>query len=83
MLNVILFNLYTLLAIGVVALLIAVFFITYVLNKRTPLPKGCEDIKISDDNCLQCGNMDCHIKQGIDLKKIEEEIKEELKEEQE
>ena len=63
--------------------LIAVFFITYVLNKKTPVPKGCEDIKISDDNCLQCGNMDCHIKQGIDLKKIEEEIKEELKEEQE
>ncbi len=68
---------YTLLAIGIVLLLIAVFFITYVLNKRTPVPKSCEDIKISDDNCLACGNVDCHIKQGIDLKKIEEELKEE------
>lgn len=82
MLYLILFNLYTLLAIGIVALLIVVFFITYVLNKRTPLPKGCEDIKISDENCLACGNVDCHIKKGIDLKKIEEELKEDLKEEE-
>ena len=57
--------------------LIAVFFITYVLNKKTPLPKGCEDLKISDENCLNCGNTDCNIKRGIDLKKIEEELKEE------
>lgn len=64
------------LAIVVVIALLAIFFITYVLNKKTPVPEGCENIKISDENCNSCGNMDCHIKQGIDFKKIEQEIKE-------
>jgi len=67
---------YVILAIIVVIALVAIFFITYVLNKKTPVQEGCENIKISDENCLSCGNMDCHIKQGIDLKKIEEELKE-------
>ncbi|MBQ3253280.1 MAG: hypothetical protein IJA65_01885 [Acholeplasmatales bacterium] len=57
--------------------LIAVFFITYVLNKKTPVPKGCEDILISDENCLSCGNTDCNVKKGIDINKIKEELKEE------
>jgi len=69
-------NPYIILAIVVVLALVAIFFITYVLNKRTPVPEGCENIKISDENCLSCGNVDCHIKQGIDLKKIQEELKE-------
>lgn len=67
---------YQILAIVVVVALVAVFFITYVLNKRTPVPKGCENIKISDENCTSCGNVDCHIKQDLDFKKIQDEIKE-------
>ncbi len=70
-------NPYIFLAIGLVIILIIIFFVTYVLNKKTPVPKGCEHLKISDENCNACGNIDCHIKQGIDLKKIEEELKEE------
>lgn len=69
-------NPYIFIAIGLVIVLVAIFFLTYVLNKRTPVPKGCENIKINDENCMSCGNMDCHIKQGLDLKKIEEELKE-------
>ncbi len=69
-------NPYIFIAIGLVIVLVAIFFLTYVLNKRTPVPKGCENIKISDENCMSCGNIDCHIKQGLDLKKIEEELKE-------
>lgn len=69
-------NPYIFLAIGLVILLIIIFFVTYVLNKKTPVPEGCEELKINDENCMACGNTDCRIKQGIDLKKIEEEIKE-------
>lgn len=69
-------NPYIFLAIGVIIVLIIIFFVTYLLNKKTPVPEGCENIKISDENCMACGNMDCHIKQGIDFKKIEEELKE-------
>lgn len=69
-------NPYIFIAIGVVVLLIIIFFVTYVLNKRTPLPKGCEDIKIDDENCMACNNLDCSIKRGLDLKKLESELKE-------
>lgn len=69
-------NPYIFIAIGLVIVLIAVFFITYVLNKRTPVPKGCENIKISEEGCMSCLNTECHIKQGLDIQKIEEELKE-------
>ena len=39
-------------------------------------PKGCEDMKINEENCSGCTNSMCDLKQRIDLKKIEEEIKE-------
>lgn len=65
------------LAIGVVILVIAIFFVTYLLNKKTPVPEGCENLQINDENCLSCGNDSCHIKAKLDLKKISEEIKEE------
>ena len=46
-------------------------------NKKTPIPEGCEDVMINDETCLKWGNLDCNIKQKLDLKKIEEELKEE------
>ncbi len=72
-------NYYLFIAIGVVVLLIAVFFVTYFLNKKTPVPKGCENIKLSEEGCLACHNTDCGIRQKMDLKKLEDEIKEEEK----
>ena len=73
------FNIYTILAIVFVILLVIIFIVTYILNKNTAVPEGCENIKISNENCSACGNLDCSIKKGIDLKKIEEELKEEEK----
>jgi len=69
-------NPYLFIAIGVIVGLILLFFITYFANKKTPLPKGCEGMEISEDNCFACGNYECRIHKKIDLKKIEEEIKE-------
>lgn len=67
---------YVILAIGVVVFLVVIFFVTYVLNKKTPVPEGCEHLQISDDNCSACNNTSCQIKNGLDLQKLEKEIKE-------
>ncbi|MDE7264158.1 MAG: hypothetical protein K2N64_05815 [Anaeroplasmataceae bacterium] len=62
------------LAITILVLLVILFVVSYVLNKRTPVPKGCEQIKISDEFCLNCTNTDCKIHEKLDLKKIKEEL---------
>lgn len=59
---------YLLIAIVIILVLIAVFFISYYLNKKTPVPKGCEHLLIGDENCLSCNNVDCEIRN----KKIKE-----------
>ena len=69
-------TIYHFLAIGIIVLLIVVFFITYLLNKKTTLPKGCEDLKISEESCSKCNNTMCDFKNKIDFEKIEEDIKE-------
>ena len=69
--------LYLIAAIGVIVGLITLFFITYVMNKKTPVPKGCEQIEISNENCSACNNTTCSIKEKIDFEKIQEELKEE------
>ena len=71
-------NPYLIGAIILIAALSATFFISYVLNKKTPIPEGCEDLVIDDENCMKCNNVDCSIRQNINFKKIEEEIKEEI-----
>ncbi len=72
-------NPYLFIAIGLIAIIAAIFIITFIVNRRTPVPKGCEHLKIEESNCLACSNSDCKIHQEFDLKKIEEELKEESK----
>ena len=50
---------YLILAISILVALATIFVISFVAYKRTPVPKGCEAIKISEDNCSACGNKDC------------------------
>ena len=71
---------YLLIAILLIIALVAIFFISYHFNKKTPVPEGCESLEISDENCSHCGNLDCNIKR--ELNKHLEEIEEELKEEE-
>ena len=49
------------LAILIIAILFAVFVISFVLYKKTPVPKGCEHLKISEENCANCSNKDCYM----------------------
>ena len=50
---------YLILAISIIVLLLAIFIISYILYRKTPAPKGCEDIKINEENCALCGHKEC------------------------
>lgn len=65
------------LAIVIIILLVVLFIVSYILNKRTPVPEGCQEEKITDEFCINCSNTECKIYEKLN------EIKEELKEEKE
>ena len=50
---------YLILAISILVTLLAIFIVSFILYKKTPVPKGCENIKINDENCSSCGNSSC------------------------
>ena len=52
---------YLALAISILVALLAVFIISFVLYKRTPVPKGCEDITINEEKCASCNNKNCSV----------------------
>lgn len=52
---------YLTIAIVLIIVLVAIFFITYYLNKKTPIPKGYEDILINKENCSSCKNYECDL----------------------
>ena len=41
---------YLILSIGIIVFFVVLFFVTFVINRRTPVPKGCEHLKISEEN---------------------------------
>lgn len=65
------------LAITIIVLLVILFVVSYVLNKRTPVPKGCEQVKISEEFCLNCTNTECKIHEKLDVEKIQKELESE------
>ena len=50
---------YLILAISIIVALLIVFIVSFVIYKRMPVPKGCEDIKINPENCASCNNANC------------------------
>ena len=52
-------EIYLILAISILVVLLAVFVVSFVLYIRTPAPKGCENIKISEENCTSCNHKEC------------------------
>ena len=50
-------------AIILIVALLAVFFISYVYNKKTPVPKGCEKLLYDEEMCANCSNTSCKIKE--------------------
>jgi len=50
---------YLIIAISIILILIILFLVSYVLNKKTPIPKGCENIIVNEENCSGCNNTLC------------------------
>lgn len=50
---------YLILAISILVGLLAIFIVSFIIYKRTPAHKGCENIKISEENCSSCQNKEC------------------------
>ena len=50
---------YLALAISIIVTLLVVFIVSFVLYKRTPVPKGCENIKVSEEKCAGCTHTEC------------------------
>ena len=55
---------YLVLAICLIAILLAVFIVSFVLYVKTPAPKGCENVKINSENCASCSHAECKFYQG-------------------
>ena len=68
-------TLYLVLSIVLIVGLVALFFITFVINRKTPVPKGCENIKIEEESCMACSNSSCEIKEKFEYEKLKEEFK--------
>ena len=56
-------NPYLIGAILLIVGLLATFFISYVSNKKTPVPKGCEKLLRDEELCANCSNTSCKIKE--------------------
>ncbi len=67
---------YLIISIVIILLLALTFIVTFVINRKTPVPEGCENIKITEEGCANCQIEECAIKTKLDIKKIEEELKE-------
>ena len=50
---------YLILAISILVALAIIFVVSFILYKRTPVPKGCENIQINEENCSACNNTSC------------------------
>ena len=53
---------YLILAISVILALLIVFVVSFILYKKTPVPKGCENLLINEENCAACQNKDCALR---------------------
>ena len=51
---------YLILAISILVALAIIFFVSFIIYRRTPVPKGCENIQINEENCSSCGNTNCN-----------------------
>ena len=55
---------YLILAISIILVLLIIFIVSFILYVRTPVPKGCEDIKANDEKCASCAHAECKFYQG-------------------
>ena len=52
------------LGISILVALLIIFIVSFILYTRTPAPKGCKNIKISEENCSGCSHSECRFYKG-------------------
>jgi len=50
------------LAISIILVLLIIFVVSFILYKKTPVPKGCENLLINEENCAACQNKECALR---------------------
>ena len=50
------------LSITILVALLIIFVVSFLLYKKTPVPKGCENLQISEENCAACNNKECSLR---------------------
>ena len=50
------------LAIVIIVALLVLFFVRFILYRRTPTPKGCEKLEPSEETCGSCKKAGCPIR---------------------
>ena len=50
---------YLIIAFSILVALLVTFFVSFVLYRKTPVPKGCENMKMSEEKCQSCSNEQC------------------------
>ena len=53
---------YIAIAVGIIVVLAAFVFISFVVLRRMPAPKGCEDLKVNAEKCGACVEAGCPIR---------------------
>lgn len=56
------------LAIVILVSLLVIFIVSFVLYKKIPVPEGCENLKINEENCAGCNNTQCEHFKGKESK---------------
>ena len=59
---------YLILAISIILALLIIFIVSFILYKKTPVPKGCENLLINEENCASCGNKECALRKEGETK---------------
>ena len=49
------------LAILIIAVLVVIFVVSFILYRKTPVPKGCEDLGPNEEKCASCKEEHCHL----------------------
>ena len=55
---------YLILAISIMVVFLITFFVSFVLYRKTPVPKGCEDLIANEEKCSACDNKTCQFNKG-------------------
>lgn len=61
-------TIYLIIGIAIILVLVILFVISYILNKKTPVPKGCENLLIDEEKCSSCTNELCKLRPKNSLK---------------